>query len=440
MTLKENDRALSIASENRPGTNGSSGEPARSLKRKADSIEQGSNRSPTDAWFFPSEIENDLRDIDLPERVIGETLACAWEYTRCVIPTYTNWDRYVAFVRIIVIGIIAEFRGALVDVSSGDDILGYDLKELLDTVFAGTPAHEEMAREYRTFLLITADKCSSRRDSELFRRYVNALAQSPKQWFRLRDCDALVRFTIAAALACNDFDKIWFNEDELQILAELGDTLYDAVAFHKHRAEGETNSTFAYVDDEMRTESFRRCREVLWALDIAWARSPTHRCVLNFLRPFGGPIHMMMRRYRFVEDGLAIGKPETEYVIHQTRQNFKLWNRIDVTEKYVQDARYSDALARGDRLMFPGLAEILEGSDTGTCVQCRHRLSYGAKSAGQFGGVELCERCRENWKDYVEAFPERAVKIFPVLRSHQDLSNGSKRASKTRQDKIDSAC
>jgi hypothetical protein len=81
-------------------------------------------------------------------------------------------------------------------------MLGYDLDEVLDGVFAGTPGHEEMKREYRTFLLVTGDKASHRRDSELFRRYVNALGKSPRDWFRLRDCDALARFTIAAALVC----------------------------------------------------------------------------------------------------------------------------------------------------------------------------------------------------------------------------------------------
>lgn len=35
---------------------------------------------------------------------------------------------------------------------------------------------------------------------------VNTLAVSPRHWFRMRDCDALARFTIASALACNDID------------------------------------------------------------------------------------------------------------------------------------------------------------------------------------------------------------------------------------------
>jgi len=41
---------------------------------------------------------------------------------------------------------------------------------------------------------------------------------------------------------------------------------------------------------------------------------------------------MMMRRYRFVEDGLMIGRPETDHVIAQTRQHVKLWNRVDAAK------------------------------------------------------------------------------------------------------------
>jgi len=43
--------------------------------------------------------------------------------------------------------------------------------------------------------------------------------------------DALGRFTIAAALCANDIDHLWFNEDQLQVLAEIGVTLYDTVGF-----------------------------------------------------------------------------------------------------------------------------------------------------------------------------------------------------------------
>ena len=58
-----------------------------------------------DIWYYPSELNDDLKGVDLPRRVIDEALACSWEYTRSVIPTYTNWGRYLSWVRIVVVGI-----------------------------------------------------------------------------------------------------------------------------------------------------------------------------------------------------------------------------------------------------------------------------------------------------------------------------------------------
>jgi len=124
---------------------------------------------------------------------------------------------------------------------------------------------------------------------------------------------------------------------------------------------------------------------------------------------------MMMRRYRFVEDDLIIGKPETDQVVVLTRQNFKLWNRIDVNEGNVEDkGRLESAIAQSAHLMFQGLAEILE--DDGNCENCYHRASYGAKGTYKFGGVELCDNCKVKWRDYLEEFPKRAAKVFPELR------------------------
>ena len=90
-------------------------------------------------WYYPPDLSNDLQDLSLPKQFREEILACAWEYTRCVIPQYTNWPRYVAFMRVIAICVVAEFRGSLVDVTIGNDVLGYNLDELLDTLFLGTP-------------------------------------------------------------------------------------------------------------------------------------------------------------------------------------------------------------------------------------------------------------------------------------------------------------
>lgn len=143
-------------------------------------------QKPQDVYYYPPEIANDLKGVPLPDETKAECFACAWEYTRCVVPQYTNWNRYVAFMRAIIIGIIAEFKGDMVDVSSGDGILGYNLQAVLDGLFQGTVGHELMCREFRAFLLITSEKASEKRNGELFRRYVNSLASSPKAWFRVR--------------------------------------------------------------------------------------------------------------------------------------------------------------------------------------------------------------------------------------------------------------
>lgn len=369
-----------------------------------------------DAWFYPDDFQNDLKGVDLSDEFIHETINAAWEYARCVIPHFTNWDRYVSFVRVLVIAVVVEFRGDLVDPTS-NDILGYNIQGLLDNLFGASAGHAEMEREFRTFLIFTSEKASHKRTSDFFRRYVNALASSPKNWFRLRDCDALARFTLAGALVCNDIDDLWFHEDEFEILCEIADTLYDAVAFYKHRAEGETNNTFAYVDPELRTERFHECRTLLWRLEIAWAHAPRFLCVLNFIRAFGGPIHMTTRRNRFVDDGLTLGTPETEDVIIQIRQNYKLWNRLDVDLDRQECKQLQDKLEVKPKFLIDGLAEILQRDDSQLCNNCYYRTSYGAETPGQFGGVGLCDECRKKWQAYVQALPARAEKIFPVLLS-----------------------
>ncbi|OJI80076.1 hypothetical protein ASPTUDRAFT_33014 [Aspergillus tubingensis CBS 134.48] len=367
-------------------------------------------------WYYPDDIAHDLDGIDLPKNTKDEVLACAWEYSRSVIPQYTNWERYIAFMRIIIIGVIAEFQGSIVDVTAGPKVLNYDLDEVLDELFYGTPGHLDMAREYKAFLFVTSQKVSHA-NSELFRRYVNALVSSPRQWFRMRDCDALARFTIASALACNDLLDIWFTDAQYDILCEIGDTMYDAVAFYKHRSEGETNSTFAYMPEDHRIDAFHRARQVLWAIDLAMAGIPGHLAVTNFLRSFGGPIHMMMRRYRFVEEDLTVGKSETEEVINQTRLNKKLWNRIDGRKTGIAEdiEHYNRSMARSDEFMFRGLADYLDRADNQHCPECIYREVYGAQRDHCFGGVQLCDQCRLEWGHFLETLPERAKRAFPDL-------------------------
>jgi hypothetical protein len=142
--------------------------------------------------------------------------------------------------------------------------------------------------------------------------------------------------------------------------------------------------------------------------------------VINFIRFFGGPIHMMMRRYRFVEEDLTIGTPETTHVVAQTRRNFKLWNRVDASRHSACASdtvqRYRDLVASHSHdLMFPGLASLLEAAGDGHCDHCLYRDSYGAETTHCFGGVQLCDDCKASWLAYLESFPERAAKVFPEI-------------------------
>ncbi|KAK7000274.1 hypothetical protein R3P38DRAFT_2561824 [Favolaschia claudopus] len=376
-----------------------------------------------DSWYFPAEVAGELKDVPVSDEVRKEIFACSWEYSRSVIPQYTNLTRYMAFFRIIVIGVTIEFLGSLADVVANKDIiLGYSLPELLTTIFGSTPRYRDMELEFRAFLLTTSHKTSNLRDTEFFRRYVNALAYSPAQWFRMRDCDALVRFTVAAALAVNDLDHVWFSDAQWEMISEMSITMYDAVAFYKHRSEGETHSTFAYAPEELRQAGFKQCREMLWALDVGWngpCQITNLRPVANFIRSFSGPIHISMRRYRFVEDSLTIGKPETQEVIDQTRANFKLWHRVDANTGKVTDEedvqRYKDILARSEELLFPGLDRFLESTGHGACKDCFYRESYGAETPYQFGGVKLCDTCKNKWPTHFETFSERMLRVFPEL-------------------------
>ncbi|XP_014550457.1 hypothetical protein COCVIDRAFT_43022 [Bipolaris victoriae FI3] len=125
------------------------------------------------------------------------------------------------------------------------------------------------------------------------------------------------------------------------------------------------------------------------------------KCVINFIRFFGGPIHMMMRRYRFVEEGLTLGRPDTKNVIAQTRRNVKLWNRLHEREG-IKEQRLEH-----------GLAAMLEKANQTLCSECEYRESYGVPQDHTFGGVSLCAGCQLEWSEYIENVLERMVEAFP---------------------------
>lgn len=284
-----------------------------------------------------------------------------------------------------------------------------------------------MSREFRTFLLFTADKTSDRRDGELYGRYRTALAFSPEQWFRMRDADALVRFSIAAALACNDRNVACWT-GKFEVLAEIAITLYDAVAFRKHKTEGEICSTFAYVPCQDRTEAFRRARDVLWSLDANSDLEDT-RIVINFIRALGGPIHMTMHRYRFVEEDLTIGRPENDEVKALAHQNAKLWFRDDRSGSLLaNDRRYKYVLSQHKQLLFSGLGKILVDSRNTACLQCRQTRTVND------GGSHLCEGCERVWRLYLKKLPARLLSTFPVHMAGHNIRNRADTHERSNED------
>ncbi|MFC8275926.1 hypothetical protein ACFUJR_25960 [Streptomyces sp. NPDC057271] len=362
-----------------------------------------------DLLAYPQELEDDLRDCGLPADERAQVFTVAWEYVRCAVPEFTNWGRYLAFTRLTVLTTVAEYRGHLVDMrkcmTPGETVLGYNVPELLDTLFAGTGVHDEMAREYTSSVLFMAEKARDRQ-SVLWRRHAEAFALSPVDYLRLRDCDAQVRFFVASALACNNLVPT-FSEEQYRAIADIGVTLYDAVAFYKHRAEGEIANLYAYCgqDIEFRKAAYRDHRSTLWVLETQWCRSVAGRCAVNVVKQLP-LVHMSMRRYRYVEDGLTIGKPESDAVVAQARANVKLWYRKETEQGLIFPQRSwaddRDAMAAVSDLLYPGLEATLVRTVEEFCKRCVRHPIYGARGeAGMFGGVDVCDKCRQAWRAYV---------------------------------------
>lgn len=370
-------------------------------------------RDETDHWYYPVEMSEDFQGTGVPPERIPEALAMSWEYNRCVIPEFTNWDRYIALARLVGIAVVAEYDGNLVDILADGPVLGFDLDEQLELLFGSGAILDEMAREYRSSLLFMTEKSSQRRGSALFRRYADSLARDPADYLRIRDCDGLFRFYLAASIACNDSEN-WLTESENRCLGEMAVLLYDAAAFHKHRAEGEICNAFAYADPELRSMTYRINREILWALEPTWAKMPDRRCALSFVRFVGGPIHIATRRYRYVEDDLMVGRPETAEVVDQTRRNAKLWYRNDPKSGGTEPERYEQVMRWGGRILFPGFADMLTRDENERCSACQRHSFYGTSELSSFSGVELCEGCRKNWGEYLLCMRDRAGEVLPL--------------------------
>lgn len=125
-----------------------------------------------------------------------------------------------------------------------------------------------------------------------------------------------------------------------------------------------------------------------------------------------------MRRYRFIEDGMMIGRPDTTTVITQACQQFKLWNRVDMQYGDAKDVeRYNHLMVRSEELMLDGLREFLDASNENTFKGCQHRETRGGYTSFAFGGVQLCEGCKESWGVYVASFSARFTDVFPEIKN-----------------------
>ncbi|MGI5460934.1 hypothetical protein ACQEWB_48825 [Streptomyces sp. CA-249302] len=370
----------------------------------------GKGQMTVEAWHFPGDLRGTFEPEGLVPQQVDEALACAWEYLRTIVPAYTNRERYIALARLTAVSTVAEFRGEHIDPLVSPVIAGYDTGELLEALFGGTAVHEVMAREYYSSILVTAEKSRPQGNAELLRRYTAAIAHSPAQWFRIRDCDAQARLFIAAALACNDIDGAWLTEEQNQLLTEICDAMYDAIAYHKHRAEGEICNTFAYANPDLRQHTYRTYRDTLWKIDAHWADIPERTPVVNFLRNIAGPIHMTMRRYRFVEDGLAIGNGESAQTIEEARRNVKLWYRFSASPQ--GNSRFREILANQDRVLFPGFAAILENTEL-SCRDCRYPSRYTPLPT-EFAGVHVCAAHRDAFDTHLAGLPGRAVQTLSL--------------------------
>jgi hypothetical protein len=131
---------------------------------------------------------------------------------------------------------------------------------------------------------------------------------------------------------------------------------------------------------------------------------------------------IVMRRYRFVEDGLVIGRPETLTVVKQARAKFKLWNRVDAQDSEVEGVdHYTAMTARSDELVFDGLSGYLEASKNVTCQECQEHQSCKEDTLYGLGGVRLCDECRDEWGAHIDTFPNRFASVFPEVTDEVGL-------------------
>lgn len=102
-------------------------------------------------------------------------------------------------------------------------------------------------------------------------------------------------------------------------------------------------------------------------------------------------------------------------VVADARNGVKLWYRNDADlGQRIPDARYEDVLAGVGHLLYPELTEALERPVENLCSQCIRSVFYGATATKEFGGVDLCDECREMWRSYVRSAWEWCAQVLPI--------------------------
>jgi hypothetical protein len=364
-------------------------------------------------WLFPRIFANDLAEIALPESTKQDILSCAWDFARNILPEIRDWGRYIAFVRILVIAFLSEFPGDYLDrLRDADNLFGYKLNELLELLFChlDEDVRHGVEAELRTFLLkqsVRGGKEMSASQRSLL-NHKSAIDSSPENWFRMRDFESLFRFLIAAVLACNGYseDYCLFSEDQLQLLSEMNTVIYDTVTFRKH-ADADLASIFDFVPEIKRSTIFREYREVLLAMDAAFAwNSSAHVHIRYLMRNLGGSFRKAIRRSCFVSSSLVVRR----HVSNESRPG---------SGPATASAHSQISILMQEQPITRPISNINGRSHLGRQRQgCDTTLGHTSRTSLQAPrDCPLSDKCANMWLAWLDSIEERAAEAFPQLKN-----------------------
>ncbi|MBH1937719.1 hypothetical protein I5Q34_26185 [Streptomyces sp. AV19] len=353
----------------------------------------------------------------IPQHEMEEIRRTGWEYLRCVIPEFRDPVPYEALGTLSAISVLSEYRGDLLDLTTGkwpgSDLFGVRADALLETASRVLDPRADLAREYTGSLLFILEK-SSHRNSDLFGYWIEGLGSSPQNFLRMRDTDGQGRFFLAYALASNGISE-WFPEEEVRALMEMMFVMYDGLAFFKHRAEADPCNLFAYAGGDLafRQEMYTVARNATWALDAHAYRDRRYRVAVTMARQMPA-VHLLMHRYRYVEDGMMIGKEETGKVVRNARENVKLWHRREEAGPEATRSPLEELLSPVRHMLPDAVVDCMTRAAADRCPDCDRSAVSGTREEKVFGGVRLCASCRHDWRRYLKGSWNRWSEVLPL--------------------------